>query len=63
MLDGMLAALLAHPRSFLLLHIGPILNQYPELGGAIVGEIRHYLTNWCQSYTLFASHGVKLRPG
>jgi hypothetical protein len=64
MVDGMLAALLAHPRSFLLLHIGPILNQHPELAEAVVGQIRLDLANWHQGYTgLIAAHDIRLRPG
>ncbi|WP_112236811.1 hypothetical protein [Kribbella monticola] len=64
MLDGMLATLLAHPRSFLLMHIGPILDQHPELGEAVLGQIRLDLANWYHGYTtVLEAHDVRLRPG
>lgn len=33
--DGLLAALTRHPRSYLMLHLGPLLPQYPELWNAL----------------------------
>jgi hypothetical protein len=64
MVDGMLAGYLEHPRSFLLLHIGPILNQHPDLSEAVLGQIRLDLANWYHGYkTVLTAHGVQLRPG
>jgi hypothetical protein len=64
LVDGMLAAYLEHPRSFLLLRIGPILSQHPELYDAIVDQIRLDLTNWRHGYeSLLAARQVHLRPG
>jgi hypothetical protein len=64
MVDGMLAGYLEHPRSFLLLHIGPILNQHPDLNDAVLGQIRLDLTNWQHGYeSLLTVHGAQLRPG
>jgi hypothetical protein len=33
--DGLLSALIRHPRSYLMLHLGPLLPRHPELGAAI----------------------------
>jgi hypothetical protein len=33
--DGLLSTLIRHPRSYLMLHLGPLLPRYPELGDAI----------------------------
>jgi hypothetical protein len=33
--DGLLATLTRHPRSYLMLHLGPLLPQYPEIWNAL----------------------------
>ena len=62
--DAMLASLLSYPRSFLLLHIGPLLEQHPKLKAAIVEDMLQALAPWYEGYRqLFAAFGVRLRPG
>lgn len=62
--DAMLASLLSYPRSFLLLHIGPLLEQHPKLKAAIVEDMLQALAPWYEGYTqLFAAFGVRMRPG
>ncbi len=62
--DAMLRSLLSYPRSFLLLHIGPLLDQHPALKQAIVDDMLRALAPWYEGYAaLFESFGVSLRPG
>ncbi|MFB6718693.1 hypothetical protein ACFCV3_00945 [Kribbella sp. NPDC056345] len=62
--DSMLSSLLSYPRSFLLLHIGPLLDQHPDLKEAIVEDMRRALAPWHEGYAaLFESFGVRMRPG
>jgi AcrR family transcriptional regulator len=62
--DAMLESLLSYPRSFLLLHIGPLLEQHPQLKAAIVSDMLRALAPWYEGYAqLFAAFGVSMRPG
>lgn len=62
--DAMLTSLLSYPRSFLLLHIGPLLEQHPKLKAAIVEDMLRALAPWYEGYAqLFAAFGVRMRPG
>ncbi|WP_432948243.1 hypothetical protein ACQPXM_13185 [Kribbella sp. CA-253562] len=62
--DSMLDSLLSYPRSFLLLHIGPLLDQHPELKAAILADMRRALAPWYEGYrSLFDAFDVVMRPG
>lgn len=62
--DGLLDALLAHPRSFLLLHVGPVLAQHPDLQAALVERLVDKRRPWYEGYGyLLNSLGLRLRPG
>jgi AcrR family transcriptional regulator len=64
MADTLLDALLDHPRSFLLMHIGPILAQHPELHAAIVNRLGETRAAWYDGYaSLLAELRLTLRPG
>ena len=61
--DGLLAALLRHPRSYLVLHLGPLLPHHPELWKALLPEIRGAIQAWAAGYTqLVDGLGLVLRP-
>lgn len=62
--DGLLGALQARPRSYLLHHIGPLLDQYPDLRTAIIEDIVGTREPWFEGYAVLldALH-LKLRPG
>ncbi len=62
--DAMLESLLSYPRSFLLLHIGPLLEQHPKLKAAIVQDMNRSFAPWHEGYArLFATFKVEMRPG
>lgn len=62
--DSLLDALLAHPRSFLLMHIGPVLAQHPDLHAAVVGRLRESRAPWYEGYaSLLSGLRLTLRPG
>jgi hypothetical protein len=62
--DHLLDSLLAHPRSFLMLHIGPLLDQHPGLRSEIVEDMLASTVAWYQGYSdLLESLGVRFRPG
>ncbi|TCC39375.1 hypothetical protein [Kribbella sindirgiensis] len=62
--DAMLNSLLSYPRSFLLAHIGPLLDQHPDLKFAILKDMQRALAPWHQGYaSLFAAFSVRMRPG
>lgn len=64
MADTLLDALLDHPRSFLLMHIGPILAQHPDLHTAIVNRLGETRVPWYDGYAaLLAGLQLELRPG
>jgi hypothetical protein len=62
--DEMLNALLQHPRSFLLMHIGPVLAQHPDLHDAILDRLHETRRPWYEGYGyLLTTLGMRLRPG
>ena len=62
--DSMLESLLSYPRSFLLLHIGPLLDQHPNLKSAISADMARALAPWHEGYAeLFATFDTRMRPG
>lgn len=62
--DGLLDSLRRHPRSYLTLHIGPLLPQHPELWHAILPAMRQGIEVWADGYTtLVTDLGLVLRPG
>jgi AcrR family transcriptional regulator len=62
--DGLLDSLSRHPRSYLTLHIGPLLPQHPGLWQAIVPAMRQGTQVWADGYTtMLADLGLVLRPG
>jgi hypothetical protein len=64
MADGMLNALLQHPRSFLLMHIGPVLAQHPGLHDEILHRLYETRRPWYEGYGyLLTTLGLRLRPG
>jgi AcrR family transcriptional regulator len=64
MADVLLDALLDHPRSFLLMHIGPILAQHPELHATIVRRLGEARAPWYDGYaSLLTELRLTLRPG
>ncbi len=61
---SLLQALLTHPRSFLLMHIGPLLAQHPDLHEAITERMRTSRAPWYDGYRLLITDfGLVLRPG
>lgn len=64
MADTLLDALLDHPRSFLLMHVGPLLAQHPELHRAITARLGEARAPWYDGYAaLLAGLRLELRPG
>ena len=62
--DGLLASLQRHPRSYLTLHIGPLLSQHPSLWDALMPAMRSGVQAWADGYAaLLTDLGVVLRPG
>ena len=62
--DGLLDSLQHHPRSYLTLHIGPLLSQHPALHEAILPAMKNGIASWAEAYAVLLSrHGVALRPG
>jgi len=62
--DGLLESLRRHPRSYLTLHIGPLLPQHPQLWEALLPAMRQGTQVWADGYaSLMADLGLVLRPG
>jgi AcrR family transcriptional regulator len=62
--DGLLASLQRHPRSYLTLHMGPLLVQHPSLWDALMPAMRSGIGAWADGYAaLLAELGLVLRPG
>ncbi|TDX03237.1 hypothetical protein [Kribbella sp. VKM Ac-2566] len=62
--DTLLDNLLSRPRSFLLMHIGPLLDQHPDLHSAILGSINSTRSAWHEGYAeLLRSFDLQFRPG
>jgi hypothetical protein len=61
--DDLLESLRRHPRSYLTLHIGPLLPQHPSLWEALLPSMRQGTEVWADGYAaLVNSLGVVLRP-
>jgi AcrR family transcriptional regulator len=62
--DGLLESLQRHPRSYLTLHIGPLLAQHPSIWQAVMPAMRGGILAWEDGYAaLLADLGLVLRPG
>jgi len=62
--DDLLNTLLQHPRSFLLMHVGPVLAQHPDLHDAILDRLHETRRPWYEGYGyLLTTLGMRLRPG
>jgi AcrR family transcriptional regulator len=62
--DGLLESLQRHPRSYLTLHIGPLLTQHPALWEALMPAMRAGIRAWADGYAAVLTElGVVLRPG
>lgn len=62
--DGLLESLQRHPRSYLTLHIGPLLAQHPSLWEALKPAMRSGVLAWADAYAaLLPELGLELRPG
>jgi hypothetical protein len=48
--EGLLAALVRHPRSYLILHLGPLLPQYPKLWSAFLRRSHPSNRAWTAVY-------------
>ena len=57
--DELLTDLVRHPRSFLILHLGPLLPRHPQLSGALMPAPRAATGVWLGIYRLLA-HGLDL---
>lgn len=57
--DGLLAELAGHPRSFLILHLGPLLPRHPQLAGALAPASRAATAVWLGIHRRLA-HGLDL---
>ncbi|MGH3758025.1 hypothetical protein [Actinophytocola sp.] len=61
--DELLADLVRHPRSFLILHLGPLLPRHPQLSGALVPASRAATTVWHGIYRRLAQgQDLVMRP-
>lgn len=62
--DGLLESLQRHPRSYLTLHIGPLLPQHPSLWDALMPAMRAGIKEWADGYAaVIPELGLALRPG
>ena len=62
--DGVLDSLRLHPRSYLTLHIGPLLPQHPALWQALIPSMQDGNQAWADGFaTLIDDLGLTLRPG
>src|SRR5258708_11439885 len=62
--DDLLDSLRRHPRSYLTLHIGPLLPQHPQLWQALIPAMQHGIQVWADGYAaLLTDLGLVLRPG
>lgn len=61
--DQLLDSLRGHPRSYLTLHLGPLLPQHPRLWEAVLPAMREGSQVWADGYAaLLADLGLVLRP-
>jgi AcrR family transcriptional regulator len=62
--DRLLDSLCCHPRSYLTLHVGPLLPQHPPLWEAVLPAMREGSQVWADGFAaLLADLGLVLRPG
>ncbi len=61
--DQLLDSLRSHPRSYLTLHLGPLLPQHPRLWDAVLPSMRKGSQVWADGYAaLLTDLGLVLRP-
>jgi hypothetical protein len=61
---SVLDSLRQQPRSYLTLHIGPLLPQHPDLWTALLPSMRNGIRIWAEGFAaLLDDVGVVLRPG
>jgi hypothetical protein len=61
--DQLLDSLRSHPRSYLTLHVGPLLPQHPRLWEAVLPAMREGSQVWADGYAaLLSDLGLVLRP-
>jgi len=61
--DGVIESLRRNPRSYLTLHIGPLLPQHPALWDALLPSMNRGIQVWADGYTsLLTNLGLALRP-
>ena len=61
--EGVLDSLRRHPRSYLTLHIGPLLGQHPALWEAVLPSMRQGNNVWADGFAVLIDElGVALRP-
>lgn len=61
--DQLLDSLRSHPRSYLTLHLGPLLPQHPRLWDAVLPAMRQGSQVWADGYAaLLTDLGLVLRP-
>jgi hypothetical protein len=62
--DSVLESLQRNPRSYLTLHLGPLLPQHPQLWAALLPAMRRGEQAWADGLAvLLADSGLVLRPG
>ena len=62
--ESVLTSLQRHPRSYLTLHIGPLLPQHPELWEALIPSMQDGNQAWADGFAaLLDDLGLVLRPG
>jgi AcrR family transcriptional regulator len=62
--DQLLDSLRSHPRSYLTLHVGPLLPQHPRLWAAVLPAMREGSQVWADGFmALLADLDLVLRPG
>lgn len=61
--DELLAGLIQHPRSYLILHVGPLIPRYPQLTRALEPSSRKAVDTWVRLYhALDDRHDLVFRP-
>ena len=61
--EGLLATLVRHPRSYLMLHLGPLLPKHPELRQALLPGARSVARIWAAVYEqLVTGLDLVMRP-
>ncbi|HEX6351560.1 hypothetical protein [Actinophytocola sp.] len=61
--DELLTSLVQHPRSYLVLHLGPLLPRHPDLAKALAPGSHTAMRAWLRLYhSLSVQHDLVLRP-